>query len=89
MYKDFLSIFEPHVGPHSLGLMTIECEFCTALHFIQEAISSSMALVVLVEVCRPANLLTDVRKHSLSTYRQDKHAQNGEQGQGRTGRQGQ
>ena len=62
VYKDFLSIFEPHVGPHSLGLMTIECEFCTALHFIQEAISSSREHQLFESCCKKGDAYLDLLK---------------------------
>ena len=37
-FRAFLSVFDPRAGPHSLGPMGHECEFCTALHFIQEGV---------------------------------------------------
>ncbi len=40
-----LSVFDPNARPYSLGPMTVECEHCSALYFIQEVVGPSFVFI--------------------------------------------
>lgn len=50
-YRGFLSVFKPLAGPYSLGLMTHECEFCLALHFVEEAVAPNAGRLLFQNCC--------------------------------------
>jgi hypothetical protein len=55
-HKAFLSVFELGTAPHSLGPMTVECEFCTALHFIEEAAGPSRHRQLFESCCKKGDV---------------------------------
>jgi len=61
-FRAYLSAFEPLAGPHSLGPMTHECEFCTALHFIQEAVASTQERLMFKSCCKKGDVSLELLK---------------------------
>jgi hypothetical protein len=61
-FRAFLSVFEPLASPHSLGPIGHECEFCTALHFIQEAIAPKQERLLFKSCCKKGDAYLELLK---------------------------
>jgi hypothetical protein len=55
-FRGSLSVFDLMAGPHSLGLMTHKCEFCSALYFVQEAVAPKQERLMFENCCKKGDV---------------------------------
>ena len=61
-FRGFISVYNPRADPHSLGPMGHECEFCTAVHFIQEAVAPNQERLMFESCCKKGDAHLDPLK---------------------------